>query len=216
MIRILVLITLCLAPSALANLATCTSADVTASGWLPQTTCTTNDHLFAVVVRAVCHLHGSICAPVLLATTALLGQPPLAVSCPVLGGASLTIGRAAVTTHYANCTQCAPGYYQDINSQQEDECVSCPTGYYSAGAYASQFAGFIGITRAGNVTGSAGTTCSACGEGNFSNVSGLAQCYACEPGRYGIATGELECDLCGIGSSSVVPNCCCASLAGLT
>lgn len=73
-------------------------------------------------------------------TIALLGRPPLAVSYTTLGDFILKIGRAAVTTHYANCTQCAPGYYQGIDSQQVDECVSCPTGYYAAGVYALQFA----------------------------------------------------------------------------
>ena len=93
----------------------------------------------------------STCALALRATIAPLGQPLLAVSCIRLGGASLTIGRAVVTTHYANCTQCTAGYYQDFDSQQEGECVSCPTGYYSAGAPPPPLLTCIWITRRGEM-----------------------------------------------------------------
>ena len=84
MIRILILITLCSAPSALANLATCTSDNVAAGGWLPQTIFATNDQVFAVAVRTVCHLPGCTCALVLLATIAPTGRPPLAVGYPMM------------------------------------------------------------------------------------------------------------------------------------
>lgn len=45
----------------------------------------------------------------------------------------MPIGCAAVTTHYANCTQCAPGYYQGFDSQKLGQCSPCFTGYYGAG-----------------------------------------------------------------------------------
>ena len=80
-------------------------------------------------------------------TTAPLGRPLLAVECIPLGDFILTVGRAAVTTQYANCTQCAPGKYLDQDSEQFDTCAPCYTGYYAAGAYAPYFARFVGTTR---------------------------------------------------------------------
>ena len=45
------------------------------------------------------------------------------------------VGRAAVTTVTAECTQCAAGKYQDVDSEQLSECLSCFTGSYAAGAH---------------------------------------------------------------------------------
>ena len=79
------------------------------------------------------------CALALRATTAPPPPPPppLAVSCTPLDDFILMVGRAAVTTVTADCTQCAAGYYQDTDSQQVDECSPCFAGYYAAGAYAA-------------------------------------------------------------------------------
>ena len=81
MIRILVLITLCLPPSALANLATCTSDNVAAGGWLCHVSCTDNDYVFTVAARPAWTLRMSICALAPRATIAPLRRPQLVVSC---------------------------------------------------------------------------------------------------------------------------------------
>ena len=77
----------------------------------------------------------SNCALALRATTELAGRPPLAVSRTLIDESILIIERTVVTTNYANCTQCAEGKYQDLDSEQLYRCIDCPTGYYGAGAY---------------------------------------------------------------------------------
>jgi hypothetical protein len=77
----------------------------------------------------------STCVLALRAITAPPRRPPLAVSCTALGGFILMVGCAAVTTITADCVQCAAGEYQDLDSQQLAECVSCFTGKYAAGAH---------------------------------------------------------------------------------
>ena len=95
-----------------------------------------NDLLFAVVVRLACHLPMCTCALVPRATTAPRHRPPLVVSCAPLDDFILMVGRAAVTTVTANCTQCTAGKYQDKYNQQVYECIPCFTGAYAAGVYA--------------------------------------------------------------------------------
>ena len=58
------------------------------------------------------------------------------------------VGRAVVTTHYANCTQCATGKYQDMDSEQMSTCAPCPNGKYAAGAHAPLICMFfVGVTN---------------------------------------------------------------------
>ena len=143
MIRILVLITLCLPSFALANLATCTSDNVEAGGWLPQTICATNDHLLQLLQGrhgpCVCpsvHLRRGLLSHHLVDHNWRLVAHPLVMP-------FVMVGRAAVTTNHANCTQCTAGKYQDIESRQEYECIPCPTGYYANGVHASRVPCFI-------------------------------------------------------------------------
>jgi hypothetical protein len=44
------------------------------------------------------------------------------------------VGCAAVTTLTADCIQCAAGKYNDLDNEQLDECETCTTGEYAAGA----------------------------------------------------------------------------------
>lgn len=45
------------------------------------------------------------------------------------------VGSAAVTTNYANCTACAAGEHQPLDSEIMNECAPCFPGSYAAGAH---------------------------------------------------------------------------------
>ena len=139
MIRVLVLITLCLAPSTLANLATCTSDNVEAPGWRRPAA--------PVCAMTVCC---SCCTPSM--------DSVFVYKCTCAAGYyrttwSTTSGgwlhtrrddfilmavRAAVTTDVADCVKCAAGTTQGFDSRQLGECLPCSTGEYATGAYDPQ------------------------------------------------------------------------------
>lgn len=81
----------------------------------------------------------------------------------------------------------------------EDECVQCPTGFFSAteGAYSRN-------------------ACLACSSGMFGDSPGLSACLACSPGNYQSLEGATSCVACSAGTYQKHPqsSACTACVSG--
>eukprot|EP00435_Cladocopium_sp_Y103_P053180 s214_g17.t1 len=88
-------------------------------------------------------------------------------------------------------TNCAPGYYKDVQSQL---CLSCPRGFSCSD-------GVPQPCSRGYFSDSTGATfCRPCANGTFAPDLGSTKCISCPPGFYGATEGLEACEKCPKGS----------------